>query len=103
MRSGRWKLHFPHHYRTLTGGEPGHGGMPGRYDHGAKIELSLFDLEADPSESHDVHEQHPEVVAHLTKLADRMRARLGDDLTGVKGSENRAPGRAENETAGGRK
>ena len=39
--------------------------------------------------------EHPEVVARLSKLADGMRARLGDKLTEVKGSENRAPGRVE--------
>jgi arylsulfatase A-like enzyme len=28
VRSGKWKLHFPHGYRTLAGRPGGTGGMP---------------------------------------------------------------------------
>lgn len=93
MRSGRWKLHFPHSYRTLDGKPGGKGGIPTQYRYGAKIGLSLYDLDADIGEGSNVAEQHPEVVAELTAMADRMRARLGDALTGVEGSEIRGPDR----------
>jgi arylsulfatase A len=93
MRVGRWKMHFPHRYRTMNGREVGRGGIPGKYDYGARTGLELYDLEADPFESTDVAAAHPEVVARLTALADAMRARLGDKLTEVDGAENREPGR----------
>ena len=95
MRAGKWKLHFPHKYRSMVGREPGSGGTPGSYDYGVEIGLALFDLENDIGESRDVAAEHPEVVARLTAMADAMRARLGDSLTGVAGSENRPPGRVE--------
>lgn len=93
MRSGKWKLVFPHGYRTMIGQEPGVDGIPGKYDYSVEAELALYDLEADISESVNVLEQHPEVVERLTKLADAKRAELGDKLTGIEGSGNREPGR----------
>ncbi|MCA9003580.1 MAG: sulfatase-like hydrolase/transferase, partial [Planctomycetes bacterium] len=51
MRSGPWKLHFPHGYRTMKDRTPGTGGSPGEYDYGAKIGLELFNLEEDIGES----------------------------------------------------
>ena len=94
VRSGRWKLHFPHGYRTMRGREPGAGGRPGKYDYGVKTGLWLFDLEADPGESRDVAAEHPDVVERLTALAGAMRADLGDDLTETPASGAREPGRA---------
>jgi len=92
VRAGRWKLHFPHGYRTLRGA-PGHGGIPGQYDYSARIGLALYDLELDPGERVDVAAQHPEVVLRLSELADAHRRELGDELTGAVGSANRAAGR----------
>ncbi len=63
---GRWKLHLPHGYRTLA--TNGKGGMPGKYSQ-AKIGLSLFDMEADPSETRNVLEENPDVAARLRALA----------------------------------
>jgi arylsulfatase A-like enzyme len=93
VRSGKWKLHFPHPYRSLKG-EPGSGGTSG-----AMVEkqtgLALYDLEADVGEKNNVAGQHPEVVAKLEKLAEVARADLGDALTGKKGSGVRAAGMRE--------
>lgn len=95
LRSGRWKLHFPHGYRTMRGRESGADGLPGKYDYSARTGLELYDLEADVGESRDVAAEHPDVVRRLSLLADRMRAELGDELVGIEGSANRDPGRVE--------
>jgi arylsulfatase A len=92
VRSGRWKLHFPHSYPTLNGRKGGSGGKPGKYDQ-AKIELSLFDLEEDVGEHTDVKDAHPDVVARLQALADGMRKELGDSALQKTGTEMRQPGR----------
>ena len=91
VRSGQWKLHFPHAYRTLAG-EPGNGGQPGPYKQ-ARIELALFDLHGDQEESLNLAGQFPDVVQQLSKLADRMRKDLGDAAVGVPGAGARPPGR----------
>ncbi len=77
IRSGQWKLHFPHAYRTLAGKPGGSDGMPARYQN-ARIEESLFDLTSDPGETRDVAAAHPEVVQQLRTLADKAREELGD-------------------------
>ncbi len=92
IRSGRWKLHFPHGYRTLGDQPPAHGGIPIKYRQ-ARTGLELYDLVADPDETTDVATTHPDVIARLTALADRARADLGDALTGAEGSGRREPGR----------
>jgi arylsulfatase A len=94
VRMGRWKLHFPHSYRTLAGKPGGTGGQPVPYEQG-KIELSLFDLEVDPGETTDIAHEHPDIVAEIQALADQMRADLGDSLTKQQGSGLREPGRLE--------
>jgi arylsulfatase A-like enzyme len=89
VRYGKWKLQFPHAYRTLK--EPGKDGKPGPYAQ-AKIEKSLFDLEADPGETKDVAAGNPEVVAKIEALADRMRSELGDAATKTTGKGVRPAG-----------
>ena len=93
MRSGKWKLHFPHNYRTMQDREPGGGGQPGEYDYGAKTAFALYDLENDVGEMTDVASEHPEVVERLQGLAESMRNELGDRLTSVEGRAVREPGR----------
>ncbi len=95
IRSGKWKLHFPHTYRSMIGREPGRDGIPGIYDNSREIGRALYDLETDISESRDVSDRFPEVVERLSRLADQKRAELGDALTGVEGTGLRAPGRIE--------
>jgi arylsulfatase A-like enzyme len=94
VRMGKWKLHFPHGYPTLGGRPGGTGGQPAPYEQ-AKIDLSLFDLENDRGETTNVAEKHPEMVAQIQELADRMRAELGDSATKQKGSGVRPAGKLE--------
>ncbi len=77
VRSGQWKLHFAHNYRTLNGRRGGAGGIPAKYE-SAALEQSLFDLSSDPGEATNVAAQHPDVVRHLISLADLARTDLGD-------------------------
>lgn len=92
IRSGRWKLHFPHGYATLSGRKGGRGGTPAKYDQ-ARIALSLFDLEKDAGETTDVKDANPDVVARLQSLGDLMRKDLGDAAAKVAGTGAREPGR----------
>lgn len=96
VRSGRWKLHFPHQYRTLNGQPGGTGGIPTDYQQ-ARIGLELFDLETDIGETTNVADQHPKVVDRLSALADKMRADLGDQ--NQPGSGMRKPGKIQLDTA----
>jgi arylsulfatase A len=89
VRSGKWKLHFPHNYNTLK--TPGAEGKPGPYAN-VKTEQSLYDLHADIGESKDVAKENPDVVAKLTKLADMMRDELGDSAQKKNGNGVRPAG-----------
>jgi arylsulfatase A-like enzyme len=91
VRKGRWKLHFPHGYQSLSGRPGGKGGVPVKYDQ-KEIGLALFDLEKDPGETTDVTEQHPGVVREIEALADRMRDDLGDSARGIRGKGIRPAG-----------
>jgi arylsulfatase A len=92
VRSGKWKLHLPHSYRTLAGRPGGTGGRPAKYEQG-KIGAELFDLENDIGEQHDVSARHPEIVKRLMALADQMRQDLGDSTKKMTGKNRRPPGR----------
>ena len=92
VRGGRWKLHFPHAYRTMAGKSGGTGGKPARYSQG-KTALALYDLRADIGETTNVADKHPDVVRRLKALADACRAELGDSATKVRGTGLRPPGR----------
>jgi len=82
VRQGRWKLHFPHGYRSYEGVEPGKGGLPGQYAHG-ETGLGLYDLKNDIGEKHDVAAIYPDVVKQLSALGEQARKELGDkDLAG---------------------
>ncbi len=92
VRSGKWKLHLPHGYRTLAGRPGGTGGIPARYEQG-KIGMALFDLENDIGEQHDVSTKHPDVVERLLRLVERMREDIGDSTKKMTGTGRRPPGR----------
>ena len=90
IRMGKWKLHFPHSYRTMAGKPGGTGGIPTKYSQD-KIGLALFNLNKDIGETTDVKAEHPKIVAKLLKLGEVMRKELGDQ--GRKGSGQRSSGR----------
>jgi arylsulfatase A len=89
VRSGKWKLVYPHTYGKP---EPGSGGIPGKRRR-AKIELSLFDLKADRGETTNLLDKHPEVVKRLEALAEKARNDLGDARTKRKGTNLRPVGK----------
>jgi hypothetical protein len=82
---------FPQTYSTIT--DPGVGGIPGKGKRHS-LPLSLFDLRADIGETTNLADQHPEVVARLQKLADEMRAELGEGKQNP-GTARRPLGKAE--------
>ena len=92
VRSGRWKLHVPHSYRTVDGGKLATRTFQGIYGQG-KIGLSLFDLENDVGETTNLAHENPEVVTRLLALIEQARDDLGDALTGREGRNIRPPGR----------
>ncbi len=92
IRSGRWKLHFPHAYRSQDLTNIPTDGTPVEYVF-PRIGQSLFDLENDIGETTNVADEHPEVVKRLTKLADEFREDLGDGATNHPGKNIRPPGR----------
>jgi len=93
VRSGSWKLVFPHQYRTL-GGRPGRrDGIPIKYDQVKLAASELYDLAKDKEERFNVAARHPDVVHRLEALAEDCRNDLGDSLTKRAGSGRREPGR----------
>jgi arylsulfatase A-like enzyme len=91
VRSGNWKLIFPHEYNRVV--MPGEGGKPGKYQQEprARIELSLYDLQADPGETKNLVAEHPDIVKRLEALAESAREDLGDTLTRREGKNVRQP------------
>jgi len=93
VRSGRWKLHFPHPYRSLSSAaSAGRDGKPGPYVQ-KQTGLALYDLEADIGESRNVAADHPDVVQRLKELADRARDDLGDSTQDKRGKNVRPAGK----------
>jgi arylsulfatase A-like enzyme len=75
VRQGKWKLHFPHGYRTMAGKPGGTGGIPTNYSQ-AKIELSLFNLHQDIGESKDLKAEFPDIVTRLSELGKKFDEKL---------------------------
>ncbi|MGE3172082.1 MAG: sulfatase [Planctomycetota bacterium] len=94
VRDQRWKLVFPHRYRTLQGRPGGAGGKPTGYAH-ADCGLELYDLQNDVGETTDVAAEHPDVVERLQRFAAAARADLGDTLQDQQGAGRRPHGRLE--------
>jgi arylsulfatase len=112
VRSGPWKLHFAHPYITVAA-EPGRAGKPSNFGklaptsitqsgvegiatrHGYRVEqleLSLYNIDDDPSESRNVAAAQPDLVQRLIAAADAARGDLGDSLQKITGRGLRKPG-----------
>ncbi len=85
VRSGRWKLFL---------GPPAPQADP--TDRTESRSARLYDLDTDPGESKNVADEHPDVVQHLTILAEKARRTLGDGDR--RGSGQRPAGRIANPT-----
>lgn len=95
IRFKNWKMYFPHTYRSLNGREGGKDGLPVNYDLNELTEIELYDLINDKEETMNVANDHPEIVAHINDLAEKIRSELGDKLTNREGSGVREPGRID--------
>jgi arylsulfatase A-like enzyme len=91
IRDARWKLVFPHTYRTLADSPGGKEGTPANYQT-KQAGLELYDLKNDLGESKNVASEHPDIVQRLQKAADAWRDDLGDSLTKRTGQGIRAHG-----------
>lgn len=89
---GRWKLYFPHRYRTLNGRIGTNDGLPIEYEYVNLTQMELYDLTNDVSETTDVFDEHPDIVAQLQSYAENIRTELGDKLTEREGIANRPVG-----------
>ena len=89
VRTGKWKMYFPHRYRTLSGRPGGTRGIPVDYDYIQLEDTLLYDLESDPGETENMFGRYPEVEKRLFELADSIRHELGDRLTGAQGTGSR--------------
>ena len=92
VRSGDWKLFFPHTARTMLGQEPGKDGTPGKY-RPLPVTPALYNLRDDLGETRDLAAENPAIVQRLEALAEQARAELGDALTKRPATAAREPGR----------
>lgn len=105
VRSGRWKLHVqppgrvrvmkpeekwidrraPDGVTILAPFEQAHPSQyPGELTGDETKAMSLFDLENDPSEQHDIASQNPDVVKRLAALYDEMQKQVESVVTSSK-------------------
>ncbi|AMQ57439.1 sulfatase [Algoriphagus sanaruensis] len=93
---GKWKLVFPHTYRTIPEGTiPRNDGLPVKYTQIKLEDPQLYDLSKDLGESTDVSQANPEILKLLNDFAEEARLELGDALTGRTGTGNRKAGRIQ--------
>ncbi|GMN09063.1 sulfatase [Croceitalea sp. MTPC9] len=95
IRSGKWKMYYPHKYRTLNGRKGGENGFPVEYEYNTMEKIELYDLSKDISETKDVAAENPEVVAKIKSLGDKIRLELGDSLNNQTGKGTRPVGKIE--------
>ena len=93
IRYGKWKLYYPHKYRSLNGRDGGKDGLPVDYDYNTIETIELYDLSTDISETVNVASENPEIVAKIKALGNNIRVELGDALTGKVGNSNRPIGK----------
>lgn len=92
VRKDNWKLVLPHKYRSYVGVEPGMDGWPGPYAR-SESGLELYNLKDDVSEKNNIADLHLDIVKELSKIAEEVRLKLGDDILDMEGSEVRPCGR----------
>ncbi|WP_035467524.1 sulfatase family protein [Algoriphagus mannitolivorans] len=91
---GKWKLVFPHTYRTIPSGtEMRNDGLPVKYTQVKLEKAELYDLSKDPGETRDLSSQFPEIMSRMNGFAEVARKDLGDALTEREGNGNRKAGR----------
>ena len=78
---GRWKLYLPHGYRSFKDIVGNDDGTPVDYKWNTPMDLELYDLQNDISETQDVLADYPQIVDQLLEQAEKARAELGDKLT----------------------
>lgn len=93
VRWKNWKLYFPHNFNSMEGITPGMDGARAATKNIRMDEMELYDLKNDRAEKNNLVSQYPVIVEKLNTMADAMRKKLGDSLKGIKGVENREPGR----------
>ena len=93
VRTGNWKLVFPHTYQSYEAIVPKNDGYGGRRIRTQVDSLELYNLMRDPGERYNVIELYPEIVEELLAVGDRARADLGDLNTNVEGSGVREIGK----------
>ena len=84
-----WKIQFSRTYRSLNGRDGGKDGVPVKYDMNLIESNELYNLSSDPEEKINVYDRFPEIAKKMEKLGEEARIELGDNLLGVKGTENR--------------
>lgn len=83
VRRGTWKLHV------------NQGGRPWQNEKDQSLR-DLYDLQADPGETTNLYDQHPEIVEQLQGLLDACREDMGDAVTETKGKNVREKGWVQN-------
>ena len=92
VRAGSWKRLLPHRVVLFPPELQGKGGERGTSSQ-SLLELALYNLDADPSETKNLALDRPEVLGQLLAHAEALRAELGDTLTPREGRGNREPAR----------
>jgi len=77
IRSGQWKLHFPHNYTSLV--EIGNHGVSGKTVN-KDMSLALYNLENDVQEQTNLALQYPDIVHRLSRLAKEFDADLKQNI-----------------------
>ncbi len=93
VRKGKWKLHVS---RELRAHQQTGVVSQAVIDENAGTVPGLFDLESDIGETTNVYDNHPDVVADLSALAQACRVDIGDEATGVAGVNIRLAARVDN-------
>jgi arylsulfatase A-like enzyme len=95
VRRGKWKLVFPHHYRSYEGVKPGKNAYPGPYSRRSVEKAELYNLIEDVGEKVDRSDDYPDIVEDLSRLGDSVRVELGDRITNTQGLERRKAGKIQ--------